>query len=90
MSQAVYQVLFANSASRELQRLPVKAQGRIIQSLESLQTNPRPAGCKKLVGSPTFGVFVPVIIGLFIIYEVDDIKRIVDINVIRHRSDAYR
>ncbi len=88
MSQVIYQILLAKSASRELQRLPVKTQERVVDALESMQSNPRPPGCKKLVGSTNLW---RVRAGDYrIIYEVDDDKRIVDVNAIRHRSDAYR
>jgi mRNA interferase RelE/StbE len=83
-----YQILLAKSASRELERLPAKIQERIIEALESLQSNPRPKGCKKLVGSASLWRIRS---GDYrIIYEINDDKRIVDVNAIRHRSDAYR
>jgi mRNA interferase RelE/StbE len=88
MSQASYQVLLAKSASRELQRLPTKAQERIIQALENLQLDPRPKSSKKLVGSTNLW---RVRSGDYrIIYEIDDVHRIMDVSAIRHRSDAYR
>ena len=83
-----YQILLAKSASREIERLPAKIKERIIEALESLQSNPRPKGCKKLVGSARLWRIRS---GDYrIIYEINDDKRIVDVNAIRHRSDAYR
>lgn len=83
-----YQILLAKSASRELERLPTKIQERIIEALESLESNPRPKGCKKLVGSSSLWRIRS---GDYrVIYEINDDKRIVDVNAIRHRSDAYR
>lgn len=88
MSQVTYQVLLAKSATRELQRLPSKTQDRIIEALEDLEQNPRPQGCKKLAGSSHLWRIRS---GDYrILYEIDDNKRIVDVNAIRHRSDAYR
>jgi mRNA interferase RelE/StbE len=88
MSQVSYQVLLAKSAAKELERLPSQIINRIVDVLESFQVNPRPKGCKKLIGSTDLW---RVRSGDYrIIYEIDDPNRIVDVNAIRHRSDAYR
>jgi mRNA interferase RelE/StbE len=88
MSHAFYQVLLAKSAARELEKLPTQAQDRIIEVIEGLQSNPRPRGCKKLTGTTNLW---RVRSGDYrIIYEINDQDRIVDVNAIRHRSDAYR
>jgi mRNA interferase RelE/StbE len=88
MSSTSYQILLAKSASRELQRLPTKTQQRILEILENLQVNPRPSGSKKLVGITNLW---RVRSGDYrIIYEIADANRIVDVNAIRHRGDAYR
>jgi mRNA interferase RelE/StbE len=88
MSQVTYQVLLAKSAVRELQRLPEKTQVKILDVLDALQLDPRPAGSKKLISSQNTWR-VPS--GDYrVIYQINDVSRIVDVSAIRHRRDAYR
>jgi mRNA interferase RelE/StbE len=88
MPEVIYQVLLAKSASRELERLSSQTQDRILTILTALQSNPRPQGCKKLTGTTNFW---RVRVGDYrVIYEINDLALIVDVNAIRHRSDAYR
>ncbi|HEX5138271.1 MAG TPA: type II toxin-antitoxin system RelE/ParE family toxin [Planctomycetota bacterium] len=53
-----------------------------------LGSDPRPAGCRKLHAADDLW---RVRIGDYrVIYSIDDSKRRVDVNAVRHRSDAYR
>ena len=45
-----YRVVLTSSAERELKKLLADLVARIVPHLESLGTNPRPAGCRKLQG----------------------------------------
>ena len=52
------------------------------------EKDPRPKDCKKIQGEENLW---RIRIGDYrIIYEIDDEKRSVDINNIRHRKEAYR
>lgn len=83
-----YKITFARSARKELQALPVDAAERVLEKIESLAVNARPAGCKKLSGA--IGLW-RVRVGQYrVIYEIDDNSRIVDVVVVRHRRDVYR
>ena len=83
-----YEVQLARSARKELQKLSQSLQARIIEVLEELELNPRPRGCKKIVGGVSLW---RVRSGDYrIIYCIDDDLNIVDVNAVRHRSDAYR
>ena len=85
---AEYRVVFARSARRELERLEMSVARRIISRIEALATDPRPPGCVKLQGAADLW---RIRIGDYrVVYSVDDNARIVDIRVVRHRSDAYR
>jgi len=85
---AEYRVVFARSARRELERLEMSVARRIISRIEALATDPRPPGCVKLQGAADLW---RIRIGDYrVVYSVDDHARVVDIRVIRHRSDAYR
>jgi mRNA interferase RelE/StbE len=83
-----YSIVFARSARRELERLQDPLSSRVLKRIESLASNPRPSGCRKLEGAEDLW---RVRVGDHrVVYSVDDRTRIVDIITIRHRRDAYR
>jgi mRNA interferase RelE/StbE len=85
---AEYRVVFARSARRELEGLEPTVARRIISRVEALTTDPRPHGCVKLQGAADLW---RIRVGDYrVVYSIDDNARLVDIRVVRHRSDAYR
>ncbi len=83
-----YRVVLARSARKELERLPGTVAARVLDALEELEEQPRPVGSKKLRGSEDLW---RVRIGDYrVIYAINDVSRLVDVLVIRHRRDAYR
>ncbi len=83
-----YRVSFARSARKELESLDRVTGRRILSRIESLGVNPRPSGCRKLVGASDLW---RIRVGAYrVIYSIDDRQGVVDVSVIRHRSDAYR
>jgi len=85
---AEYRVVFARSARRELEGLETSVARRILLRIEALATAPRPPGCVKLQGAADLW---RIRVGDYrIVYAIDDNARLVDIRVVRHRSDAYR
>jgi mRNA interferase RelE/StbE len=85
---AEYTVVSACSARRELERLEAGVARRIISRVEALAKDPRPHGCVKLQGAADLW---RIRVGDYrVIYLLDDDARLVDIRVVRHRSDAYR
>jgi mRNA interferase RelE/StbE len=85
---SVYAVAFSRSAARELERLPDKAVQRLVLAIRGLQEDPRPRGCRKLVGEDTTH---RIRVGDYrVVYEVDDEARTVLITRVRHRKDAYQ
>lgn len=46
-----YDVVFARSARKELERLEQALSFRILRRIERLSRNPRPDGCRKLQGA---------------------------------------
>jgi len=84
----VYEVLLERRVERELKRLPAGAFGRVIQHLQSLAENPRPHGCRKLVGSQSDW---RIRVGEYrVVYEIDDEAEVVRVMRVRHRKDIYR
>lgn len=84
---ASYNIEFARSALKDLRRLDKGVVSRIIVEIEALRVEPRPAGCRKLVGSDDL---YRIRIGDYrVIYSIHDRLLIVGIERIRHRREAY-
>lgn len=87
MSSGAYTVTVKRSAQREIRSLDRTVLTRVIRALRSLADEPRPAGCRKLVGPQDRW---RVRVGDYrVIYTVDDVGRNVEVIVVRHRSSAY-
>ena len=85
---AEYRVVFARSARRELEGLEARVARRVISRVEALATDPRPVGCVKLQGAADLW---RIRIGDYrVVYAIDDNAHLVDVRIVRHRSDAYR
>ena len=83
-----YEIVFARSARKDLQALSHVMAERILEKVEALITNPRPSGCKKLRGHSSLW---RIRVGEYrVIYTIDDDNLVIDLSVIRHRSEAYR
>jgi mRNA interferase RelE/StbE len=84
----MYRVLLERGAERDLNRLSSEIHGRVITAIRALGSNPRPAGCRKLVGSKNDW---RIRVGDYrVIYEIADAIRIVRVNHVRHRREVYR
>jgi mRNA interferase RelE/StbE len=55
-------------------------------AIASLAENPRPSGCKKLVGREGWRIRIG---NYRVIFEIDDVKREVTVMHIGHRRDIY-
>ncbi len=87
MSNPAYTVVVNRSAQKEVRSLDAAIRTRIIRAIRSLAAEPRPQGCRKLVGSQNRW---RVRIGDYrVIYIVNDAGRVVEIVAVRHRSRAY-
>ncbi|HUG81408.1 MAG TPA: type II toxin-antitoxin system RelE/ParE family toxin [Bryobacterales bacterium] len=81
-------VELSEPAKKELGQLSGPLRRRITQKLLALENDPRPSSTKKLRASPAryrlrMGDYR-------VVYAVDDKNRVVSVERIRHRSDAYR
>ncbi len=85
---SAYEIYIEQRAERDLKRLPPEEFERIIANIKTLSTTPRPAGCRKIVGSKRDW---RIRVGEYrVIYEIDDEKRAIMIMRVRHRKEAYR
>lgn len=83
-----YRVEFRRSAEKDLRRLDVNIQTRVLRAIESLTGQPRPSGCRKLTDAENA---YRIRIGDYrVIYTISDIVLVVAIESIRHRREAYR
>ncbi|MGA7462253.1 MAG: type II toxin-antitoxin system RelE family toxin [Terracidiphilus sp.] len=83
-----YAVEVKPSARKELESLPDNMLARVVQRLESLRRNPKPAGVKKLKG---YKDQWRIRVGDWrVLYIIDDEARLVSITRIAHRREVYR
>ena len=83
-----YDVSFRRSAERDMRKLDVRLQSRVLRAVERLAQDPRPDGCRKLQGSDDA---YRLRVGDYrVIYTVDDAVLIVAVERVRHRRDVYR
>jgi mRNA interferase RelE/StbE len=84
---ADYGISFARAARKDLEALETKVVNRIFPKIEALAKQPRPGGCRKLVGEENLW---RIRIGDYrVIYEINDAQLLVDVVAVRHRSKAY-
>jgi mRNA interferase RelE/StbE len=84
---ARYSLLFKESVSRDLRRIPSQDVRRILERIEQLADDPRPPGARKLSGEEKYRVRQ----GIYrILYTVDDNTVIVVIVKVGNRRDVYR
>jgi mRNA interferase RelE/StbE len=83
----LYTVRVRRSAAKEIEQLDFPVQQRIAAAIDGLAAEPRPRACLKLAGPADLW---RVRIGDYrIVYQIDDVERLVRIVVVRHRSKAY-
>ena len=85
---ASYRVEIAKSATKDLREIDRKWIPKIVASMEALESDPRPSGCKKLMGSDhTYRLRIG---DYRVVYDIHDEVLVVLVVRIRHRRDVYR
>ena len=80
-------ILFKRSAEKELRQISQPFLAQIIERIEILSSDPRPAGIQMLKGE---GRYFRIRQGDYrIIYEVDDIQKEITIIKIGHHREVY-
>lgn len=83
-----YEVEIAPAAKRQIKKLPLDVQQKVVAKLEELAFEPRPDGVIKLEGSDNL---YRIRLGKYrIIYEIQDDLLIITIVKVKHRRDVYR
>ena len=84
-----YSVRISESAADEIELLPKSQIAKIFSKIERLSLNPRPPGCKRLVGLPE--KLWRIRSGNYrIIYTIDDGIKIVEVRGVGDRKDIYK
>jgi mRNA interferase RelE/StbE len=81
-----YQILIRKTAQKQLDKLPDETAELLLDAIETLATNPRPSGCKKLKGRSGYRIRKG---DYRIIYDVHDNVLTVDVIAVGHRRDIY-
>jgi mRNA interferase RelE/StbE len=81
-----YKIELKLSAAKELKSIQNQEAKRLINAIQSLSENPRPAGCKKLSGEEKYRIREG---NYRILYEISDKKLIVYVVKVGHRKDVY-
>jgi mRNA interferase RelE/StbE len=81
-----YAVLILRRAQKELAGLPKVDYARVRDALAALAGDPRPSGCKKLVGRDGWRIRSG---DYRVIYEIDDAEKKITVLHIGHRRDIY-
>ena len=85
---ASYRVEIARSAAKDLRGIDRKWIPRIVAAIETLESDPRSASCKKLVGSDhTYRLRIG---NYRVVYDIQDDTLIILVVRVRHRRDVYR
>ena len=83
-----YTIEWLRSARKEIDAIPARTAVRIVEAVGQLAENPRPAGCKKLKGHDDLW---RIRIGSYrVIYFIGDAIRLVRIEKVSDRKEAYR
>ena len=84
---ASYKIVFKQSVAKDLRQIPDKDVPRILQRIDGLANDPRPAGAEKLSGEEKYRIRQ----GRYrILYMIDDHVITVTVVKVGHRRDVYR
>jgi mRNA interferase RelE/StbE len=84
---ASYRLVFKASVAKDLRRIPRQDVARILERIDRLADDPRPAGCEKLSGLERYRVRQ----GVYrIVYEIEDDRLVVMVVKVAHRREVYR
>ena len=82
----MYKVRINRLAMRDISRLPQQYARLVSQHIDELSENPRPRGSKGLRGRTDYRLRA----GVYrILYGIDDDERVVTVERVRHRREAY-
>lgn len=84
---ARYELRFKTSVAKDLRDVPKTDLRRILERIEALRDDPRPAGCEKLSAQELYRIRQG---NYRILYEILNLEVIVEVVKIGHRREVYR
>jgi mRNA interferase RelE/StbE len=84
---ARYELRFKTSVAKDMRDVPKTDLRRILERIEALRDDPRPAGCEKLSAQERYRIRQG---NYRILYEILDLEVIVEVVKIGHRREVYR
>lgn len=82
-----YKIVLVKSAVKELDALPPKTHGKVIEHLRQIEANPRVFGAEKLTAREAYKLRVG---NYRIIYEIDDLQQEVKVIMVEDRRQVYK
>ena len=82
-----YRVEISRRAAKAVTSLDKPARRKVLAAVDALSGNPRPAGCKKLVGQEAWRIRVG---DCRVVYEIHDQVLLVIVVDVGHRREIYR
>ena len=76
------------SAARQIKKLPPEVRRQILEAIERLVDDPRPHGCKKLLGAPDL-YRIGVAHDYRVVYQVRDALMLIIVVKTAHRREVY-
>ena len=84
-----WEIRYRSSVEKDVSRLPAEVRALVLQRIVDLALDPFPAGCKKLKGAENR--FRLKVAGAYrIVYSLFEQDRLIKIEFVGHRKDAYR
>lgn len=84
---AAYKVFIKKSAAKELEDIPKSDLKKIVEKIQALAENPRPAGCEKLSAQERYRIRQG---NYRIVYSIEDEVLTVWVVKVGHRREVYR
>ena len=85
-----YTVVINKSAKKELHQISSRFTSAIVHAIWSLADEPRPRGCKKLIGKLYNNMWRIRVGDYRILYLIEDVVKVIDVKRIGHRKDIYK
>ncbi len=83
----MYQLVIRPMARKDIERLSLQMQERVLEAVLALREEPRPPGTKKLLGLEGYRIRIG---DYRVLFRIDDEVRLVTIYRVKHRRAAYR
>lgn len=82
-----YSIFLTKTAAKQLDKLSDEVAETLLETIQSLASDPRPPGCKKLKGRDGYRVRQG---NYRILYDIFDKMLVVEVVALGHRKDIYQ